>query len=363
MKLAVFLPNWVGDVVMATPALRALRDHFKDATIIGVMRPYVAEVLAGTDLLDRAIEDNSRGWTRGMFTTSRRLREHSIDLAILFTNSFRTALVAWLGQCQRRIGYARDGRNWLLTSRLQPIVDSDGHYQPAPVMDAYNRLAERAGTPVPGYQMELATLPVDEARADEVWRTFEMSIHRPVIALNPGAAFGAAKHWPVHHFAHLARMLVDQLDAQVLVLCGPKERDLAHMICQQTDRSEVHSLAQAPLSLGLTKACIRRADLLVTTDSGPRHFAAAFQRPVVSLFGPTHVEWTETYFAREVRLQHLLSCGPCQQRVCPLRGVNHHRCMEELSAEEVFTACMKLLNGKSTLHLVPPPPHQQRRAS
>ena len=101
----------------------------------------------------------------------------------------------------------------------------------------------------------------------------------------------------------------------------------------------VFSLADEPLSLGLTKALVRRADLLVTTDSGPRHFAGAFDVPVVTLFGPTHIEWTETYSSRAIHLQKTVPCGPCQLRVCPL----DHRCMRDLSVNEVLTASEDLL--------------------
>lgn len=363
MKLAVFLPNWVGDVVMATPALRALREHYANASIIGVMRPYVADVLSGTDLLDEVILDRKKDWSGGVVPLARKLRKHAIDQAVLLTNSYRTALVSWLGACRKRTGYARDGRGWMLTDGIKPQVDKRGRFKPCPVMDAYNVLVERLGTPKPGHQMELATTWVDELQADKVWQKFDMSIHRPVIALNPGAAFGSAKHWPVRHFVLLARMLVDRLDAQVLVLCGPNERDLAQIIVQQTDRHEVHSLAEEALSLGLTKACVRRTDLLITTDSGPRHFAAAFDRPVVTLFGPTHIEWTITYYSKEVHLQHRLPCGPCQLRQCPLRGAEHHRCMIDLTPDEVFGASMKLLNRITPLKLVLPPEHIHRRAS
>src|SRR5262249_13185448 len=93
------------------------------------------------------------------------------------------------------------------------------------------------------------------------------------------------------------------------------------------------------LSLGLTKACVRRADLLITTDSGPRHFAAAFDRPVVTLFGPTHIAWTETYFAKAIHLQKQVACGPCQLRLRP----PDHRCMKELTPTEVLAAADDLL--------------------
>jgi heptosyltransferase-2 len=99
------------------------------------------------------------------------------------------------------------------------------------------------------------------------------------------------------------------------------------------------SLADRPASLGLTKACVHRLDLFVTTDSGPRHFAAAFDVPVVSLFGPTFIEWTETYYAKGINLQKKVPCGPCQLRVCPL----DHRCMTELTPAEVLAAAHDLL--------------------
>jgi heptosyltransferase-2 len=188
--------------------------------------------------------------------------------------------------------------------------------------------------------MELFTTRRDEAAADVVWRQFALHEHPEVICLNPGAAFGSAKHWPTDYFVRLAQEMVERRGSAVLVLCGPAERDLAARIAAQTRRRSVHSLADQPLSLGLTKACIRRANLLVTTDSGPRHFAAAFDRPVVTLFGPTHIAWTETYFRQAVNLQKQVPCGPCQKRTCPL----DHRCMKQLEPAEVFAAVTDLLN-------------------
>jgi heptosyltransferase-2 len=123
------------------------------------------------------------------------------------------------------------------------------------------------------------------------------------------------------------------------VLCGPAERDIARQVVRQAQVPGVYSLAEMPLSLGLTKSLVRRSSLLVTTDSGPRHFAAAFDRPVVTLFGPTHIEWTETYHPRAVHLQKKVPCGPCQLRVCPI----DHACMEDLDAEEVLDAVHRLL--------------------
>jgi heptosyltransferase-2 len=213
---------------------------------------------------------------------------------------------------------------------------------PSPVLDAYNLLAARAGCTSFSPQMELYTTNRDEFAADEIWKACDFHGFSEVICLNPGAAYGAAKHWPTEYFSRLAQRLADTRGCGVLVLCGPNERELARDIVQGAERHAVHSLADHPLSLGLTKACVRRADLLVTTDSGPRHFAAAFGRPVVTLFGPTHIAWTETYFAKAMHLQKKVDCGPCQLRVCPL----DHRCMKLLGPDEVFDAAVRLLDAR-----------------
>ena len=122
MKLAIFLPNWIGDVVMATPALRAVRDQFPSAEIVGIMRPYVADVLAGTGLLDRTLFYNPRGTNpsqRG-WSFVRALRAERFDSVLLLTNSLRTGWLAWLSGAPCRIGFARDLRGWLLTDRVAP---------------------------------------------------------------------------------------------------------------------------------------------------------------------------------------------------------------------------------------------------
>jgi heptosyltransferase-2 len=339
MRVAVFLPNWVGDAVMATPAIHALRQRYPDARFLAVLKPYVAGMIEGTPWFDRVIEfDKCGGPSRGTLAIGRQLLAEHVDLAVLFTNTFRAGLAAWMGRCKRRIGYARRGRGWLLTEALAPIRDDTGNLKPSPVVDAYNRLSEIAGAS-PDRQLRLATTPRQDAAANHVWRETGLDRFREVVCLNPGAAFGASKHWSVDSFAALARRLARERGCGVLVLCGPSERQMAREIVAGAGAPGVCTLADVPLSLGLTMACVRRADLLVTTDSGPRHFAAAFGRPVVTLFGPTHIAWTETYFAKAVHLQKQVDCGPCQKRVCPL----DHRCMTLLTPDEVFAAAQSLL--------------------
>ncbi len=254
-------------------------------------KKYVAGVLDGAPWLDDLVLLDRAGTWRQRWAAARRLRGEQFELAVLFANTLRSALTAWLAGCKRRIGFVRHGRRLLLTDPLYYART------PSPIIDDYNRLAECAGCPPPGHCMELFTTAADEQAADAVWTRFHLDAAPEVVCLNPGAAFGASKLWPAQSFARLAQHLVDWRDAKVLVLCGPAERELADEIVARAARPDVCSIADEPLSLGLTKALVRRATLLVTTDSGPRHFAAAFDRPVVTLFGPTHIAWTETYFA------------------------------------------------------------------
>ncbi len=341
-RIALFLPNWIGDVVMATPAIRAVRERFPQARLLAVCRPYVKALLDGSPWFDDIILYDKKGnWSQSGLGVIRRLRDERCDAAVLFPNSFRSALFAWLGKCRRRIGFARSGRSLLLSDRLQSIKDEHGRFKPSPIIDDYNRLVKPLGIDDPGYRMELFTTSTDEAAAERVWSGENLHRYSEVIGFNSGGAFGAAKHWPIEHFAKLAQEFVDRRGSAVLVLCGPAERDLAREIVKQANRRSVVSLAEREVSLGLTKACVRRLDLLVTTDSGPRHFAAAFNRPVVSLFGPTFIDWTITWFAKEKCLQKKVECGPCQRRVCPL----DHRCMRDLRVDDVFAASVELLSG------------------
>jgi heptosyltransferase-2 len=341
--IALFLPNWIGDVVMATPAVRAVREHFPRARLLAVCKPYVADTLAGSPWFDDLVPFDKAGPRHRRFRfVLTRLADEKLDAAVLFPNSFRAALVARLAGARQVVGYARYFRDALLTHRFYPKRGRDGRPKPSPVIDDYNRLVTPLGVPDPGRRMELFTTPTDEADAERFWLKHGLNRVNRVVGLNPGGAFGAAKHWPTAHFAEVARRFAEQRSTAVVVLCGPAERAEADRIAEQAGRPNVASLADSPLSVGLTKAVVRRLSLLVTTDSGPRHFAAAFGVPVVTLFGPTHVGWTETYFAKALHLQKRLPCGPCQQRVCPLA---HHQCMTDLSPGEVFAAARDWVAG------------------
>jgi heptosyltransferase-2 len=348
MRIGVFLPNWVGDVVMATPALRALRELVGDGgELVGVMRPYVAEVLAGTTWLDQQILYDKPTGRFGVASRDvyRALRAARIDRMLLLTNSLRTAWMAWRSGAPERIGYRGDARSWLLTKRVVRPLANDGG--PIATIDGYLHLAQASGCGPASGRLELATTADDERTGDAIWRELQLPSGDEVIVLNSGGAYGAAKQWPAQYFAELARRIVDGGRYSVLVNCGPAEREIARDIAARANHPRVVTLAGVEqLPVGLTKACLRRSRLLVTTDSGPRFFAIAFGRPVVTLFGPTDPRRTETHYPAETCVSLALDCQPCMARTCPLV---HHRCMRELSVDYVHSAVMRALE-KSIEH-------------
>ena len=344
MKIAVFCPNLIGDTVMATPTFRALRQGFPGATIVGVIKPRVAPTLDATPWFDDWIyfDRGSSHRDRRTLGVLCRLRRQRFDLAVFLPNSFRPAWIAWMAGIPRRVGYVRYARGILLTDRLYHARDTSGRLLPTPIVETYLHLARHVGCPVDSVRTELATTLEDEAAADRAFASLGLGNARRIVCLNTGGAFGPAKSWPVPHFAALARRLADVADVSILVLCGPGEREAAREIVLAAAHPHVVSLADQPLGIGLTKACVRRSALMVTTDSGPRHFAAAFNTPVITLFGPTHIAWTRTYHPQAWHILHRVPCGPCQRPVCP---EGHHRCMRDLSPETVFRAALRVLEG------------------
>ncbi|MEA1950288.1 MAG: lipopolysaccharide heptosyltransferase II [Planctomycetota bacterium] len=350
MDIAVFLPNWLGDVVMSTPVLRSMREHFgSDAHIVGIMRPYLREVLGGTDWLDQQwfFHPKSKEPELRRAALIERMRRKRFDLAVLLPNSFSSAVTVWRGRVRERVGYARDGRGPLLTKRIIPrrhgalpwsrLVDE-------PMVDHYIRLAEAVGCPAPSRQLELRATEEDDRAADMIWDNLGLRDDGRVITLNSSGAYGGAKLWPVEHFAALAGRLVEQLDHDVLVMCGPNEREIARDVVKQSGSPRVFSMADQPLGIGAAKACMARGRLMVSTDSGPRHIAAALGKPLVTVFGPMLSVWSENPTQRATNLHLDIDCIGCHKRVCPL---GHHRCMRDLSVDRVYQAVVGLLEEES----------------
>ena len=251
--------------------------------------------------------------------------------------------MAWRSGARERIGYVGDVRGWLLSTRVRR--PSRSNRVPLPTIDGYLRIAAAAGCSSADRRLELATTSVDEHLVDRVWNELGLPTGDRVVLLNSGGAYGAAKHWPAEHFAQLARRIVARGKYWVLVNCGPAERQIAREIVARAGDPHVVSLAHLDeLPIGLTKACVRRSRLVVSTDSGPRFMAIAFGKPVVTLFGPTDPAATATNSPLETCLSLKLDCQPCMERTCPL---GHHRCMRELPVERVYAAVVDMLKRES----------------
>lgn len=342
--LIIHAPTWVGDCVMATPALAAFRRGFPDARIILLAKAYAADVFEGGPWFDELVRLPPRGAPRRRRRTlaiAHDLRRRRADLGVLLPNSFSSAWLMWLARPRKILGYSRDARRLFLTVPVAP-PRRGRRFEPAPMVDYYLKLAEVAGCPAIDRHFRLATTRADEAACDALFADLDLAGDAPLVALSPGAAFGAAKCWPPGHFAALARRFAERDGFQVLVLCSPNEADMARAIVTEADHPAVKDVHDRPMALGTAKAVVKRLALLVTNDSGLRHFGAAFDVPTVTLFGPTDERWSQTGHPDEIIIKRDVPCRPCQRRVCP----TDHACMTSITPDEVHKAARGLLERK-----------------
>ena len=320
-RLLVVMPSWVGDSVMATPTLRVVRELLPGAFIGALCRPGIDQVLAGTPFFDELHVGRAVG-VMGPKRLAGKARPRRYDTALLLTNSFSTALIARLAGVPRRIGYERDGRSFLLTDHIAPPRRRDrppfdrsdrdpGAWAPIPACEYYFTLAGhmlRACGIEPGEigPLELATTPSEEQAASAALASGGLSpeeAHRtPLALLNPGGN-DDAKRWPPDRFALVADHLARAHGMTVLINGAPSEAGLVERIARAcAPGTRAVELPRHGISLGALKAIARRCRVMVTNDTGPRHIAAAFGVPLVTLFGPTDHRWTTIPFEDEVEL-------------------------------------------------------------
>ncbi len=353
-RILVVQPSWVGDAVMATPMLRALREKHPEAHITYLCRRYVKAMFTGLPYADRIITYRT-GKTRakagkGTLKVAGRLRRGKFDTAILLTNSFKTALLCKMAGIKRIVGYDRDGRGFLLSDKLLPYKEK-GKFIPTPVIYYYLGLAHYMGSRERNIRMELRVTDAEHRHARGVLSKCGLDPdishpHRggegPLVMINAGAQYGAAKCWLPENFAAVADRLIVEHGATILLSGTPRERRILDAIQRHMTHAAV-DLSSKGLTLGSLKDIVRRCDLMITNDTGPRHIAAAFEVPVVTVFGPTHPEWTEIYFPHERKTSVKVFCGPCQKKLCPL----DHRCMREVTPDMVYDAAKELLGDHS----------------
>ena len=345
-RVLVVMPSWVGDMAMATPTLRALRESLPSTHITALARRAVRPILDACPWVDRIITVRPRGGKPGrargsnVFAVARRLAAGRFDLAVLLPNSFRWALAAKLARIKRIVGYDRDGRGFLLTDRLTPLRGPEG-FVPEPALDYYLRIAAHLGAVEPGRDMQLFTRLEHDAVADRILAGAGATAPppgRPLVLLSPGAGYGPAKLWPAERFAAVADRCVRECGAAVAVTGAPAERSILDQVVAAA-AEPILDLAANGVDLRLLKSVVKRSSLMIVNDTGPRHIAAAFGVPVVSIFGPTDPAWTEIGFDRERQVRVPVFCGPCQKKVCPL----DHRCMTQVTVAMVFEQAAGLL--------------------
>ncbi|MEI8211437.1 MAG: lipopolysaccharide heptosyltransferase II [Planctomycetota bacterium] len=346
MKLAIMLPNWVGDACMATPALRSLHNeqpNLKEFCWIG--RPAPLMVLQGLDWATSTICYKPRSKQPSMLNRRKlvaEMRKRRFDAILLFTNSLSTAFIARLAGIPRRIGFARDGRSWLLTD---PVPTSNGLFNAYrdPCIVNYLRLANHLGCTSQDRSTHLVTTEDDRDLASKLWQELDFHPSRPTVLLNAGAATAETKRWPMHHAAAAARTLAQQHGFQVLIHCGPAEKEMANNIESHAQHPSVRSMGHwKDLPLGLSKGVIERSQLVISTDSGPRHIAIALNKPVVSIFGSIDPSMTRSFNLPESIVSMGLPCQPCGKYKCPLK---HTRCMNDLDAPRVVRATLQAFDA------------------
>jgi len=344
--IAVILPNWVGDVVMATPALRALRRAFAHSRITLVGKQVTLDTLAGLPVAEHTLCDASRHGRLpgGMVSLTGMLRAGRHDIAVILPNSFRSALVVKMAGIARRVGYNRDGRGWMLTDALDPPRDETGHLTPITALDYYIRLVALLNAMPDSRTMHLMVPPPDATAAEALLADAGADRDRPLVMLNPGASFGVAKMWDPERYAALADMLIERRGAQIIINVAPNERAIARQVAQTMTHAPLLSFGRRDNTIAMLKALLRRCGVLVTNDTGTRHIAAALGVGVVTLFGSTDPAWAEIDYARERIIRLDVPCSPCQQKLCPQPpGPLYHQCMSSITPEMVLPAAEELL--------------------
>jgi heptosyltransferase-2 len=324
MKILIRATNWVGDAIMALPALRAVRGRFPDAEIAILALPYVVDIYRDQQVCNSLITYDRKG-AHATFSRRERLagelRAQKFDIALLLQNAFDAAWIAWRAGIPQRIGYARDARTLLLTKSI--AVPRPGEI-PAHEKFYYLELLRRAGW-IEAYPEEsLITLNVPEQSRRRAAEFLVASGARPAavrIAVGAGASYGSAKCWPADRFAEVLKHLQQQIDADVILFGTTAEARVSTSIASGMPRPPINLTGRTEVAD--LPALFSECHLFIGNDSGAMHVAAAVGLPVVAVFGPTDPQGTAPVTPRCTIVQQRPYCSPCFLRRCP----TDHRCM------------------------------------
>lgn len=328
-RIVVRVPHPLGDQIMATPAIEALRTRYPAAHIALHGNKVAAGIYAGLPFFDDFLVTEKK---ERPSEVARLLRQREYDACILFSNSFRAALPPFLAGIPHRIGYRRSLRAWMLTAHLKRPRPG-GRRAPYPTKQSYADLVALVGARAEG-RIRLALSSEQEDVADTWLARKDIARSDKLLPLVVGAAYGPAKRWPPEHFAAVADHMAKKHGAVPVVLVAPGEEEIAHAVASHAKRPLVNT-ADDPLGIRRLKAVIARSRVLVTNDTGPRHIAAAFQVPVVCMLGSMGSAYTDTDLENQAILSNPVDCWPCERKVCSVEGFP---CMAGLLPERVIEA-------------------------
>ncbi|MBW1714243.1 MAG: lipopolysaccharide heptosyltransferase II [Deltaproteobacteria bacterium] len=329
-KILVRSTNWVGDTVMMLPSLAVVRRAFPHAQITVLANPWVVSLLKNHPAADRImIIDKGKGLLSVCKELARiisELRREKFDLAVLFQNAFEAAFLASLGGVRYRLGYDTDGRGLLLTHK----VKRDKAILLAHQVEYFLGIMEAMGWEVERREPRVYLDDKDVASANAVLATEGIDENYLVVGINPGAAYGSAKRWSAERFAVIGDWASQRWGAKVVLFGSFSERDVAAQVAQLMHTDPVNLCGKTTLGEGM--ALIKRCNFFVTNDSGLMHIAAAFDTPLVAVFGPTDHMRTSPVSRNARIVRHSVECSPCLKEVCP----SDHRCMLSIEPEEVW---------------------------
>jgi len=335
MNIMIRATNWVGDAILALPAIRAVRQKFPEARIGIVARHYVAEIYRDQSICDDLIgyDPNGahRGWS-GRTALIAELRARKVDVALLLQNAFDAAWLVWRAGIPERIGYARDGRRLLLTKAI--AVPKPGEI-PAHEKFYYLELLRRAGWIDQLPDDPHIALHVPETRRLTAAETLLQAGARPHalrVAIGAGASYGSAKCWPPERFAEWANRFQAENDGDVILFGTAAESAVSNAIIAGMKKRPIDLTGKT--AIGDLPALLSQCQLFLGNDSGAMHVAAAVGLPVVAIFGPTDPFGTAPVTPRSSIVQDRPYCSPCFLRRCP----TNHRCMRSITPEMVAVA-------------------------
>ncbi len=325
--------NWVGDAVMTIPALRQLRRIFPDSEIALHTHSWARGIFQDADFIDKILPfEPEQSNFKTVLSQAKILRESDFDLAIVLPNSFQSALVAKLGKAKMRVGYATDKRNILLTDALPvPPWKSERHeifYYLNIVAEIEKRLFGVTKVWEIEPQFDLAVSEKRKAEAGKILAENGVDLSKKIIAFAAGSTNSRAKRWHTESFAELNDKILSEINANVILFGSPDESDVSLKVAEKSKIKPI--ILTGKTTLAEATAILSVCDLLVSNDTGPAHISAALGTKTLVIFGPTNPKTTQPWNSEIVYKN--VECSPCMLRDCPI----DHRCMTQISPEEVF---------------------------